>query len=144
MDTELREFDVPCTWFNIRKASRAITQYFDHTLQPTGLRITQLNILYLIKVSGPVMLTQIANMLVVDRTTLTRNLRLLEQNGYITSTKAADKRKRLFDLTELGEKKIDEALPLWKEANSYFVRGLGIENWNSMLKNLCTAVSLVR
>jgi len=137
-------FEVPCTWFNVRRASRAITQHFDHVLHDTGLRITQLSILYMLRESGPSKLTYIADQLVVDRTTLTRNIKPLEKMGLLRCANGKDKRTRILTLTKNGTRKIEQALPLWKKANSLFISNLGFSCWNDLMTNLSSIVALSR
>jgi len=72
-----------CVCFNVRKAARAVTQLYDERMRPFGLRVTQLAILGKTLLLEPVTVTQLAEVAVTDRTTLTRNLRLLEQQGLI-------------------------------------------------------------
>ena len=140
----MKQFSVPCTWFNIRRASRAVTQQFDHALHPCGLRISQLSILYSLKESGPARISEIAEMLVMDRTTLTRNLQPLEKNGYVVSGHGKDRRTRIVRLTAKGRKCIKQAMPHWKEANSYFIRELGFTDWNRFMALLAETVDLTR
>src|SRR5262245_66593924 len=68
-----------CVCFNIRKAARAVTQLYDQRLRPFGLRSTQLPILAKTLILEPVTVTRLAEATLTDRTTLTRNLRLPEQ-----------------------------------------------------------------
>ena len=75
-----------CTCFNLRKAARAVTQYYDDALRPSGLRVTQFSLLSVIKQFGTVNIGTLADEAVMDRTTLTRNLKLLEQEGLVTIT----------------------------------------------------------
>lgn len=142
--TENPKFEVPCTWFNIRRASRAITQHFDHELHETGLRITQLSILYMLEHSGPSKLTDIAERLVIDRTTLTRNLKPLIKLGLIRSSNGKDKRTRILGLSKSGTSKLHEALPIWKKANEHFIKGLGFPCWNKLMEELSDAVNLTK
>ena len=70
-----------CTCFNLRKAARAVTQAYDEALKLQGLRATQISILAMLSELGPVTMTNLADQLVMDRTTLTRNLKpLLSDN----------------------------------------------------------------
>jgi hypothetical protein len=73
-----------CACFNFRKASRAVTQHFDEQLQPTGLRSTQLVILLAVAVYESSGMAELARALVMDRSTLTRNLRPLINQGLLT------------------------------------------------------------
>ena len=71
---QLAEIEESCACLNVRKAARAITQLFDEVLQPTGLRSTQFPLLVVVALLGEAPVTQLAEELVMDRTTLARNL----------------------------------------------------------------------
>jgi DNA-binding MarR family transcriptional regulator len=139
-----KEMGRTCACFNLRKAARAITQLYDETLRPTGLRATQFTLLMATRVLGPVTVKKLAKGTVMDRTTLTRNLRLLERKRLIKIVPGADRREREVSLTLLGHETLLQALPLWEEAQAHVVKGLGEERMNSLLKNLSEVVSLAR
>ena len=74
-----------CTHAHLRKAMRTVSQAYDEALKPSGLRATQFTLLSVLAKSGPMPLTRLADIIVVDRTTLTRNLRPLERDGLVAS-----------------------------------------------------------
>jgi DNA-binding MarR family transcriptional regulator len=76
-----------CACFNPRKVARAVTQLYDDALRPAGLRVTQFSLLVVVRMAGPVSVTRLAELTVLDRTTLTRNLELLERQGWIEGGK---------------------------------------------------------
>ena len=65
-----------CTCFNLRKATRAVTQLFDEALKPAGLYATQFTLLAAISFRKDATITELSKALIMDRTTLTRNLKL--------------------------------------------------------------------
>src|SRR2546425_12772268 len=81
-----------CACSNFRKAARALTQLFDHALQPSGLRSTQLIILLEIAIAHSTTMPQLARRLVMDPSTLARNLKLITEQGWIKSN--SDRRRR--------------------------------------------------
>jgi DNA-binding MarR family transcriptional regulator len=83
-----------------------------------------------------------AEVLVMDRTTLTRNLRPLEGQGLIAIRSGADRREKLVTLTTRGRAMVSKALPLWEQAQHQIIEGLGQGRFDSMLKDLSKAVSL--
>ena len=85
-----------CCCFNMRRISRAVTQYFDRQLEPAGIRATQFTLLVELSTVSAKTLTEIANGLVMDRTTLTRNLKPLEKQGFISNFQPADKRAKAY------------------------------------------------
>lgn len=129
-----------CACFNFRKASRAVTQLFDDALQPTGLRSTQLVILIAAAVFDAVSVSRLARELVMDRSTLTRNLRPLERRGLIALAPGKDERTRLVALTSAGKKQLSAALPVWEQAQTRFQEKLGAARWKSLLQGLTATV----
>lgn len=105
-----------CKCFKMRKASRLVTQYYDKKLKPVGIRITQFTILSLIATSKNKNMISLADELFMDRTTLTRGLNILKKQGLIEQAKTNDSRKKIMKLTEKGNKILDDAIPLWMEA----------------------------
>lgn len=133
-----------CTCFNLRKATRVVTQFFDEKLQPSGLLVNQFTLLTaLAQVGSPTMKT-LAQVLVMDRTTLTRNLKPLQRQGLVAIEPGQDQRERIVTLTATGQSALAKAFPLWKEAQQQVVEGLGQEQWQVLLSSLTNTVSLVR
>ena len=73
-----------CACYKVRKAARAVTKLYEEVLRPVGLRATQFSLLMATRVLGPVTVVKLAQVMVMDRTTLTRNLQILEKRGLIT------------------------------------------------------------
>ncbi len=96
---QLPEIAETCACLNVRKAARAVTQLYDEVLQPSGLRATQFNLLVAIALAGEAPVTRLADALVMDRTTLTRNLKPLESQGLITIEAGTDRRVFHLDAT---------------------------------------------
>ena len=138
------EEPVNCTCLNLRKAARAVTQYFDGVLRPSGLRATQFSLLIVAKKRGPISIKELAERLIVDRTTLTRNLRILEGKRMVLVKPGTDGRTRLVTITANGRGALKKAVPLWKQAQSHMVSGLGRSRFNSFLDDLSDSVSLSR
>jgi DNA-binding MarR family transcriptional regulator len=86
--------------------------------------------------AGPVNVTRLAELTVMDRTTLTRNLELLQKQGLIDVAAGGDRRTRIVTITVQGNTALAEALPLWKKAQSHVVKALGQDRWAAMLTNL--------
>ena len=100
----------------MRKASRLTTQFYDKKLKSVGIRITQFTILSFIATTENKTLISLSEELSMDRTTLTRGLNILLKDGLIEQIKSKDSRKKVMKLTEKGYKILDEAIPLWLEA----------------------------
>src|SRR5580765_2078802 len=99
IDSATLEKCLECACLTFRQASRVVTQLFDEVLLPTGLFSTQLPVLVLLGVHGPMSITRLAELLVMDRTTLTRNLKPLLKKDYLAPVPTRDKRVSLFKLT---------------------------------------------
>jgi DNA-binding MarR family transcriptional regulator len=132
-----------CACFNIRKATRVVTQLFDDLMQPSGVRATQFTILVMVAKREAATMTELAESLVMDRTTLTRNLKPLEEQGLIRGVAGIDRRTRSISLTAKGQRILSQALPLWKKAQASVVRHLGSTTFKRMLNDL-RAVAQVR
>ncbi len=112
----------------LRKATRRITLLYDAVLAPSGLRSTQRAILMQIARSEMASMSELAAMLLIDRSALAQNLKPLEREGWISvAVDAADKRSRLVSLTQAGMDKLLETQPLWEQAQASFEKGYGIE-----------------
>jgi DNA-binding MarR family transcriptional regulator len=141
---ELGQVVSTCACFNLRKASRIVTQHFDAILEPSGLLITQFTILVAVAMVKAGTINELAEVLGMDRTTLTRNLKPLEREGWLKSEPGQDQRTRVVSLTPDGEAALAKALPLWKQAQSGVEETLGQQRWNTLLSHLTEATVLIR
>ncbi len=132
-----------CGSFNLRKASRVLTQMFDEALQPTGLRSTQLVILLVLARDGEIGMSGLSRELVLSPSTLSRNLRPLEREGLLRITGNAGRGKRVC-LTSEGRKRVLEAAPYWQAAQERFVRQVGAASWSDMTCRLNQLVDAMR
>ncbi|KDA03382.1 transcriptional regulator [Hyphomonas oceanitis SCH89] len=96
--------------------ARVITRHFDDALRPVGLTITQFTLLITIGRMKPESISEIGQWLNIDRTSLTRNLKPLEDAGYVIRGKEGPARKRKIDLTTAGAQILEKAYPLWQRA----------------------------
>jgi DNA-binding MarR family transcriptional regulator len=134
-----------CVCFNIRKSSRAITQLYEEALRPTGLRATQFTLLVATRVMGTATINGLAKGLVMDRTTLTRNMRPLEKQGFIRVMPGKeDRREREVTLTLAGQDILATALPLWKTVQQSVVESLGKNRVTRLLKDLSVTIELAQ
>jgi DNA-binding MarR family transcriptional regulator len=131
-----------CTCGNLRRAMRAVTQAYDAALQPSGLKATQFTVLVAIARIGRPPLTRLAEALVMDRTTLSRNLRPLERDGLVAIAAGGDRRTREIRLTPKGRKALERALPLWERVQARMRDGLGRRRWQGLAGDLDRTVAL--
>jgi DNA-binding MarR family transcriptional regulator len=115
-----------CSCLALRQAARHVTQFYDHCLAPTGLRTTQYSILARLKLHGPTTINALAAALVMDRTTLGRNILPLERDGLITIVKGtSDRRQKELHLTATGASRLRSARPRWTAAQTHFEATFG-------------------
>jgi len=126
----------------MRKVTRAVTQYFDRFLEPAGVRATQFTLLVALFSTKGKTLTEIAEDLVMDRTTLTRNLKPLEKMGLIATVQTLDKRSKAYMLTEKGEQTVDRCIPMWQQAQNSVVNSLGDETYKDIVGKLSRMLTI--
>lgn len=132
-----------CNCLNLRRASQAITHVYDELLKPCGLRVNQFSLLAHIKGLEPVSVSDLALAMRLDRTTLVRNLRSLEEQGFIEDIAATGARSRQLKLTEKGLKLTLEAEAVWSEAQNSLVNYLGKEKVATLTELLSKIEALV-
>lgn len=131
-----------CNCFAVRSAARHITQLYDQFLAPAGLRATQFSILAKLRRMGPMTINVLAEEMVTDRTTLGRNIQPLERNGLIRiEASATDRRAKEVHLTKAGEKRLEQALKGWSQAQARFETGFGIKRTAELRTLLRAAVA---
>jgi len=121
-----RTIATECVCIRVRQASRALTKNYDDALRAVGIQISQLAVLVAVAMFGEpgASIHALAEVLVMDRTTLSRNLRPLERLGLLRVARSpTDARTRLVLLTRQGERAIEAAYPVWQRAQQE-VRGL--------------------
>ncbi len=125
-----------CACFNVRKAARAITRFYDAVLEPSGIQGTQFSLLTVAHLAGALPIAETADRLGLDRTTLTRNLKVLEARGLIAVGPGKDGRTKSIKVTVAGRDALMKALPYWKTAQQLVVRDLGLSRFKTLLKEL--------
>lgn len=133
-----------CTCFNMRKAARVVTQLFDDSMRPTGLRATQFALLVHAHAMGPAALSKLAEAMVTDRTTLARNLELLEKNGLVMVEDGDDRRTRIVSITDDGRKKLARAFPYWKKTQDEIKKLMGPDDWSAMISRVSRMVNQIQ
>jgi DNA-binding MarR family transcriptional regulator len=125
-----------CACFNVRKSARVLTKHYDDALQSLELKPTQFTILAALSSVDDITVTDLADYMILDRTTLTRNLRPLEKQGMIKTGAGEDRRKRMISLTKKGLNKLEAAIPLWKQAQKEVTKYLGDNRFDKFLNEL--------
>ena len=132
-----------CVCFHLRRAARAVTQTYERALAPSGLVPGQFSVLTVLHRFGPQPLSVLADLMGMDRTTLTRNLRPMERDGLVRvkAGEKQDQRIRRVGLTAAGERKWQEAEPLWAQVHRHMVQGLGTDGWPALRDQLNSAIA---
>ena len=125
-----------CASFNFRRAARAVTSLYDRAFEPFGIRSTQFSILVGIAKTQPTSISALSDLLVIDRTTLTRSLRILKTQGLLSVSDRSAKRQRFLTLTPKGARTLAASLPAWRKAQDRFVQSLGADYWTNFRNEL--------
>jgi DNA-binding MarR family transcriptional regulator len=131
-----------CMGLHVRRASRIMTQVYDAAFRPVGLVQTQFTLLVAIHLLEPTSITHLAEELLTDQTTITRNIKLLEKRGLVTINSGADRRIKLASLTVEGQAVLEQALPLWEQAQSEVRQHFGEQKWQTLLALLSEVKTL--
>lgn len=132
-----------CNCLALRQAARLVTQLYDRHLAEAGLRTTQFSILAKLKRLGPMTINRLAQDMVMDRTTLGRNVLPLERDGLIAIRKGAtDKRHRELEVTKAGAERVRRAVKLWAKAQEQFEAQYGAARAAALRVELHAVVGL--
>lgn len=131
-----------CVCGRLRRAARALTQLYDDTMAPAGLRITQFSLLRTLSRNGPQRISELAALALLDRTALSRNLEPLEAEGLVRIAAGRDARTREVSLTRAGEAALGKAMPYWRRAQARVAQQLGQPNIDALVGLLDTVEEL--
>jgi DNA-binding MarR family transcriptional regulator len=128
--------------FVVRAAARRITQAYDQFLAPTGLSTNQLSILVRIKRNGTLTITELAEKMFMDRTTLGRNLRPLQRDGLVRiRAGSTDGRAKALQLSKAGEQRLRAGIKAWKRAQAQFEKQFGARHAANLRASLRAVVA---
>jgi DNA-binding MarR family transcriptional regulator len=123
--------------FAVRQAARHISKLYERHLSEAGITPTQFSILTTLAHSPSLTMMELADAMVMDRTTLVRALRPLLRDGLVAGSSAAQTKRRLqLTLTEPGHAKLDEAAAHWRAAQEGFERSFGAQQAASLRSEL--------
>jgi DNA-binding MarR family transcriptional regulator len=122
-----------CACANLRRAGRVVSKYYDSVLRPTGLHVSQFTLLQALNIAAEITQKQLAELLEIDSTTLTRTLAPLREKGWLRSDAGADRRELRLSLTTAGKREYKRALPYWRRAQNGLEQALGKEAWNRLI-----------
>ena len=133
-----------CACIHMRVASRVMTRLYDDALAPSGIRISQLATLSVLAFQGPFTVKALANALVMDRTTLTADLKPLEARGLLEINHGEDRRTRVIAISRKGRKVLEAAIPAWQRAQEQVKTGFGEVRLQGLLHDLREVVSMMQ
>jgi DNA-binding MarR family transcriptional regulator len=117
-------------------AARIVTRAYDDALRPVGLRATQLSVLIAVAIDGAMSITELADFLGMDRSTLTRNLTPLAAEGLVSVGVEGWRRSRELKITKKGRARMESAVPIWEQAQAALKRKVGERNWDGFHQQL--------
>jgi DNA-binding MarR family transcriptional regulator len=122
---------LPCYCATLRQAARTLTSFYDERLKESGIRVTQFTILQLLNRKPGARIADMVEWLAMDQTTLTRNLALLVDRGWVEVIDRPTGREKCWGMTREGEAKFSETLPLWEAAQAEVERQFGAQRTRS-------------
>lgn len=134
MSERSRVSRLSCACASLRRATRAVTQLYDDELRKVGLKITQLTVLQMLSGQGATTQARLAELLAVDSTTLSRNVKVLEGNGWVEGSEGTDRRERHLRLTDTGREVVKKAEKPWSRAQEKLKAALGPGEWEALLQ----------
>lgn len=132
--------ELSCLCASLRRAARSVTQLYQRELR---MSVPQFTVLYVLD-RQPLIQAQIAELLAVDRTTLTRTLAMMERRGLIRGVPGEDRREYRWSITAAGRKVLEGARPRWERIQKRFRERLGEQRWELLLDELTTVVTGAR
>lgn len=132
-----------CNCMGIRRAARAVTQFYDDVVKSSGLSVAQLSLLRHLEMSKPITISELAKIMRIDRTTLNRNMKPMIKDGYINVTPGKDSRTREIMLTETGKAAVVNGWALWREAQASIKEYMGEEDLAKLVQLLSKLEAIV-
>lgn len=129
---------IDCACRNLRMTTRVITQYYDRAFHASGLKSTQFGLLTdIASRENGISVNELADYAMMDQTTVTRNVEILRKKGYVNvRTEDTDSRKKSITVSEEGKRRLELALPLWREAQNKLQQAVGQSQYQAFLKTL--------
>jgi DNA-binding MarR family transcriptional regulator len=127
--SQLQDVAANCACRRLRGAARAVTRVYDDALRPTGLRATQYTLLVATQLRDGALISELAETLALDRTSVTRELSLLEERGLVSIRPGEDRRARVVEVTEEGQSALAAGYPRWREAQARVVDSTEDSGW---------------
>lgn len=120
-----RQRGYECACGDVRMAARAVTRFYDGFFAECGVGANQVALLWAVMATEPAPVHALAQAIAADASTLTRNLKALEREGYLLAATGRDKRERRYRLSRKGQALMVRALPCWEQAQASLAARLG-------------------
>jgi DNA-binding MarR family transcriptional regulator len=133
-----------CVCFNLRRVARVVTQFYDSEMRRHGIRPTQGTILSSLQAKDSWNMAELSDWLGMDRTTLVRNLRPLQRDGFVKAVGGGRGNRVELTITAKGRKQIEKFMPAWESAQSTAVQVLGEKRWSVLLADLEKVASALK
>ena len=124
-DADFSPMDNPCNLFYLRRAARAVSKQYGAAMKDSDVEATQFSVLFILSKSGALSITDLANKMGLDRTSMSRNLMPLQTHGFIKVSDDGTTRAREVTITEAGTAARQELMPMWRMAQAEFVEHMG-------------------
>ena len=138
----LNHMGVTCPFFRLGRGVRSMNRLYESHMSQTGLRPTQVMMMFAIAATSGASIGELANVLFLDPTTLNRNLKPLVSAGYVEVTPGADRRRKEVWITGEGNELVHRLVPLWEAAQREIESKLG-PGWTGQLTRVLTPLELV-
>ncbi|MFB4392971.1 MULTISPECIES: MarR family winged helix-turn-helix transcriptional regulator [unclassified Pseudomonas] len=125
-----------CLCTHLRRAARGVSRHYDEALADVGINVAQFSLLRHVQRLDDPTITGLAEAMGLDRSTLGRNLRVLEADGLVSLGEGRDQRNRLVRLSEAGSRCVEAALPAWRRAQQQLLERLGHEQRDELVRLL--------
>lgn len=119
--------DDTCLCTGLRQAAHAMTEIYDQALAPSGLKITMFRVIRRLSEAGEPTISELAKIVGLDRSSLGRNLKVLEREQLVTFSGGEDERSKVVRLTRKGNAALASAMPLWRDVQKRMKSNLGAE-----------------
>ena len=125
-----------CLCTKLRRASRGVTRLYDDALAPVGLNAAQFSLLRNLQRLGQSSITCLAEAMGLDRSTLGRNLKVVQGMGLVDCGEGSDQRSRQVALSEAGQRLLEQGAPLWEQAQQALAKRLGADKRAQLMRLL--------
>ena len=131
-----------CLCAQARKASRVLTQVYNRFLEPAGMPVTQYSLLANIRRLEHTTISELVDKMVLEKSTLTRNIAVLDKAGWIRQSEGLDRRTKVIELSATGQAALDRARPCWEQAQHHIAEKLGVAMAGQLFEDMGRVLKL--